>query len=105
MKRPSGAVPLTRTAHQGQRFVGAAASRFGWDLHGLPRTEDDLYDLHLVRHFAQRRLRLARRAGRRLVLTARGQNLLGNPEGLWRTVARGLLSDDAFVAFAGELCL
>jgi hypothetical protein len=61
----------------------------------LPRTEDELFDLHQLRHFAQD-LGLARRSGRTLTLTAKGRRLLADPDGLWRAVAARLLGDDEF---------
>jgi hypothetical protein len=97
-------VSLTQTGNLGQKFVQGAPSRFGWDFRNPPRTEDDLVELHLVRHFAQR-LGLARRSGRRLVLTARGREALSEPEQLRRCAARGLIGTDPFVGLAGELCL
>ena len=97
-------VSLTQTGNLGQKFVQGAASRFGWDFPSPPRTEDDLFELHLVRHFAQR-LGFARRSARRLVLTARGREALREPEQLWRCAAGGLIGRDPFLALAGELCL
>ncbi|MGH9025732.1 MAG: hypothetical protein ACRDWD_06390 [Acidimicrobiia bacterium] len=99
--------PLTQTGNLSRAFVQAAAGRFGWwhpDLHSLPRSEDELYDLHQVRHFAQR-LGLARRSGRRLVLTSKGRKALDDVDQLWRTSAPGLLPDHEFVAALGELTL
>ncbi|HEV2811119.1 MAG TPA: hypothetical protein VGV93_12075 [Acidimicrobiales bacterium] len=99
--------PLTQTGNLGRAVVQDAAGRFGWwdtDLHGLPRSEDELYDLHQVRHLAQR-LGLARRSGRKLVLTAKGRVVRDDGERLWRTAARGLLSKYAFAAALGELTL
>jgi len=60
-------IPLTQTGNLSQKFVQAAADRFGWDFSLPPRSEDDLYDLHQLRHLAQR-LGLARRSGRKLAL-------------------------------------
>ncbi len=97
-------VVLTQTGNLGQKFVQAAGPRFGWDVPRLPRTEDDVVGLHLVRQFAHR-LGLSRRSGRRLVLTARGREALREPERLWRCAARGLIGTDPFVALAGEMCL
>lgn len=68
-----------------------------------PRSEAELYDLHQVRHLAQR-LGWARRSGRKLVLTAKGGATRNDGE-LWRTAARGLLSKHAFAAALGELTL
>jgi len=99
-----GGIALTQTGNLNRRFVQAAADRFGWDFPGQPRTEDDLFDLHQLRHLAQR-LRLARRTGRQLALTANGRRLLSDPERLWRAAASGLLGGSDFSVFAGELVL
>ncbi|HEY9350765.1 MAG TPA: hypothetical protein VIP75_08725, partial [Acidothermales bacterium] len=65
--------PLTHTGNLGRAVVQNAAGRFGWwDFDKPPRSEDELYDLHQVRLLAQR-LGLARRSGRRLVLTQKGR--------------------------------
>ena len=96
--------PLTQTGNLSRSFVQAAAPRFGWDFRTPPRTEDELDDLHQLRHLAQR-LGLARRSGRKLVLTAKGRAVLGDTDRLWRTAARGLLTDQEFPAALGELTL
>ena len=87
-----------------QSKEGRSADRFGWDFSRPPRTEDDLYDLYQLRHFAQD-LGLARRSGRKLTLTAKGRGLLADPGSLWRAVAAGLLGDNGFFVYAGELFL
>jgi len=92
------------TRNLNQRFVQGAADQFGWDFSRPPRTEDDLFDLHQLRHLAQR-LGLARRFGRKLGLTAKGRALLTDREAPWRTVARGLLGGDEFSVFSGEMFL
>jgi hypothetical protein len=97
-------IALTQTGNLGQRFVQQNAGRFGWDFSRPPRTEDDLFDLHQLRHLAQR-LGLARRSGRMLTLTAKGRRLLTDPGQLWRATAAGLLSGNDFSVFAGELFL
>jgi hypothetical protein len=99
-----GGIALTQAGNLSQKFVQQAADRFGWDFDRPPRTEDDLYDLHRLRRLAQR-LRLARRAGRTLTLTANGRRLAANPERLWRAAAAGLLDGNDFTVFAGELFL
>lgn len=104
LEQLAGGIPLTQTGNLSQKFVQSAAERFGWHFSRPPRTEDDLYDLHQVRRLAQR-LGLARRSGRTLGPTARGRALLADREGLWRSVARGLLGERAFSVFAGELFL
>ncbi len=97
-------IALTQTGNLGQKFVQSAAERFGWDFHRPPRSEDELYDLHQVRHLLQQ-LGLARRWGRKLALTAKGRAALADHETLWRTIARGVLPERQFGAFAGELFL
>jgi hypothetical protein len=77
---------------------------FGSDFPRPPRTEGDLYDLHQLRHLAQR-LRLTRRSGRTLTLTTSGRRLLADPHQLWRATAAGLLAGNDFSVFAGELFL
>ena len=99
-----GGIALTQTGNLNRKFVQDSADRFGWDFSRPPRTEDDLYDLYQLRHFAQD-LGLARRSGRRLTLTAKGRRLLADPGGLWRAVAVGLLGDNGFFVYAGELFL
>ncbi|MGH3199361.1 MAG: hypothetical protein ACRDOH_11840 [Streptosporangiaceae bacterium] len=100
----NGGIALTQTGNLNRKFVQQSADRFGWDFPRPPRTEDDLFDLHQVRRLA-RRLRLARRSGRMLTLTARGRRLLTDPGGLWRSFAASLLGEDDFEVFAGELFL
>jgi hypothetical protein len=97
-------VALTQTFNLNRAFVQQNADRFGWDFHRPPRTEDDLYDLHQLRHLAQD-LGLNRRSGRMLTLTAKGRQLLADPARLWRAVAAGLLGENPFDVFAGELFL
>ena len=100
-----GGIALTQTGNLNQNFVQQNADRFGWDFDGPPRTEDDLYDLHQVHEFCQK-LGLARRTGRKLMLTAKGRRLADDPEQLWRAVAANLLAGDSdFMAYMGELFL
>jgi hypothetical protein len=99
-----GGVALTQTGNLNRKFVQENADRFAWDFSRPPRTEDDLYDLYQLRHFAQD-LGLARRSGRKLTLTAKGRRLLADPESLWRAVAAGLLGDNGYFIYTGELFL
>ncbi len=97
--------PLTQTGNLGRAFVQDAATRFGWwDFRTPPRTEDELYDLHQVRHLAQR-LGFVRRTGRKLTLTTKGKAALTDTDRLQRTVARGLLPDHEFAETLGEVTL
>jgi hypothetical protein len=98
-------VALTVRGNLSRAFVQQNADRFDWDLPRPPRTEDELFDLSLLRELAQE-LGLAREADRTLTLTAKGRRLAADPAGLWRVVAASLLDgDDAFSVFAGELFL
>jgi len=88
-------VPLTVSGNLARRVVQEAAERFGWwDLpERPPRSESDIWRLGELRLELQRAGAL-RRAGRRLVLGARGRRLLGEPTAQW-TIAMGLLVDAA----------
>jgi hypothetical protein len=99
-----GGIALTQTGNLNRKLVQDSAARFGWDFPSPPRTEDELYDLHQLRHFAQD-LGLARRSGRKLTLTAKGRRLLADPDSLWLVVADGLLGGNGFSVYAGELFL
>lgn len=97
-------VPLTQSGNLGQKFVQGAAARFGWIMRGLPRGEDELFDLRLTREFAQR-ARLARKQGRKMVLTKHGEKVLADPAALRHAVAARLVPDQVFDALTGELAL
>jgi hypothetical protein len=97
-------IALTQTGNLSRKFVQQSADRFGWDFPQPPRTEDELFDLRQLRHFAQA-LGLARRSGGTLKLTAKGRRLLADPGSLWRAVAASLLGDNDFAVFTGELFL
>jgi hypothetical protein len=84
--QPDGA-PLSQSGYLPRANVAEAAERFGWwDWPKPPRSEADLHQLMTIRD-AARRLRLVRRRGRRLMMTARGKELLGRPDELWSVVA------------------
>jgi hypothetical protein len=107
LEQLDGGIALTQTGNLNRKFAQDSADRFGWDFSRPPRTEHDLYDLYdlyQLRHFAQD-LGLARRSGRKLTLTAKGRRLLADPGSLWRAVAVGLLGDNGFYVYAGELFL
>ena len=46
----NGGVVLTQTGNLSQKFVQQNEDRFGWDFSRPPRNEDDLFDLHQLRH-------------------------------------------------------
>jgi hypothetical protein len=70
---------------------------------GTP-TADDLGEYDVLRQMAKQ-LGLARRRGGQLLITARGKDLLENPESSWRMVPAGLLSGNALSRLAGEVLL
>jgi hypothetical protein len=98
---------LTQTGYLNRPFVQEAATRFGWwdaELHGLPRSEADLFDLSQTRALAQQ-ARLIRRSAKKLVLTTRGRTALSDPTALWKTTARALVPSHPFDRATGETAL
>jgi hypothetical protein len=98
---------LTQTGYLNRPFVQEAATRFGWwdaELHGLPRSEADLFDLSQTRALAQQ-AGLIRRSGKKLVLTARGRTALRDPTVLWKTTAQALVPSHPFDRATGETAL
>lgn len=84
---PPGGTELTQSHYLARATVVAAVERFGWwDWKKPPRSEADVHQLTTLRDAANR-LRLLRRRGRRLHLTARGTELLAAPDRLWALVA------------------
>lgn len=100
----SQGIALTQTGNLNRKFVQQNADRFGWDVSRPPRTEDELFDLHELRHFA-RRIGLARRSGRTFGLTSNGRRIRTDPHELWHVVATNLLGGNDFTVFTGELFL
>jgi hypothetical protein len=92
-------IALTQTLALSRACVREAAERFpDWwdaDLHGPPHREADLRLLEEL-HAGLRRLRLARRRGRKLYATARGRELAVDPPALVRGLAADLGGGDAF---------
>lgn len=92
-------VPLTQTHALARGVVREAAARWPdwWDaeLFGPPHRETDLAVLHAL-HEGLRRLRLLRRRGRRLLVTARGRELAADAEVLLAALAADLGAGDPF---------
>lgn len=97
-------IPLTQAGNLSRAFVQQNAARFGWDLPRPPSTETDLYDLHQL-HCLAADLKMTRRSGRALTLTAKGRRMLGDPDHLWRATAATLADGNSFTVFARELFL
>lgn len=101
-------IALTQTGALNRALVREAAERWqGWwnaEIHGPPHRETDVALLHEL-HWQLRDLRLLRRAGPRLVTTARGRKLLADPPALLLTIATQLLAGDDFRAACAELAV
>jgi hypothetical protein len=101
-----GGIPLTVRGNLNRKFVQLMADPFGWNFDRPPSSEDNFYDLHIVRELIEQ-LRLARRTGDTLTLSTKGRQVAADPEQLWRTVSAGLLPENLgdFTLYAGELFL
>ena len=101
-------IALTQTGALNRAVVRGAAKRWqGWwnaEIHGPPHRETDVALLHEL-HWQLRRLRLLRRTGRRLLITARGRKLLADPPSLLLAVATDLLAGDDFQGAGAELAV
>jgi hypothetical protein len=99
-------ITLTQTGALKRALVRDAVERWpGWwdaDLHGPPNREDEVTVLHEL-HGLLRRSRLVRRAGRRIVVTARGRALQHDPPALLETLTGVLLAAESFHAACAEL--
>lgn len=93
-------IALTQTHALAQAVVREAAERWpDWwnaELFGPPHREAELRVLETL-HDGLRRLRLMRRRGRALYTTARGRELIEDPEGLLSTLAADLGASDPLV--------
>ena len=99
----TGGAELTQSHYLARAAVVAAVERFGWwDWPKAPRSESEVHQLSTVRS-AARRLRLVRRRGRRLHLTAGGADLLHDPGRLWAAVATETEDGEEFTRMITEL--
>lgn len=94
-ERQAIVAPLVRAAVE--RFPGWWEERFG-----PPNREDEVSRLRGVDDLAHR-MRLVRRRGRKLTLTARGRAACEEPAGLLQSLAPGLLPAEGFDAAVQEL--
>ncbi len=98
-----GGAELTQSYYLARSTVVAAVERFRWwDWEKLPRSEADVHQLSTLRDAATR-LRLLRRRGRRLHVTARGAELLASPEQLWAAMATETEDGDEFTRAVTEV--
>ncbi len=108
LERTDGGVALTQTGALNRALVREAVERWPewWDtkLFGPPNREDEVTLLHEL-HGLLRSLRLVRRTGRRIVITARGRQLRKDPSQLLVALASELLCDESFRAACAELAV
>ncbi|MGH2943927.1 MAG: hypothetical protein ACRDLN_14250, partial [Solirubrobacteraceae bacterium] len=106
LDRGRDGIALTQTGALNRALVREVAERWpGW-WHGessrQPSREDDVVLLREL-HELLLRVRLVRRAGRRIVTTARGRKLRDDPAGLLAALAGELLAGEGFATSCAEL--
>ncbi len=108
LERAEDGIALTQTGALNRALVREAVERWpAWwraDLFGPPNREEEVTLLHEL-HGMLRRLRLVRRTGRRILATARGRSLHGDPPALLEALARELLAGENFRAACAELAV
>jgi len=108
LERAQDGVALTQTGALNRALVREAVERWpAWwhaDLFGPPNREDEVTPLHEL-HGLLRRLRLVRRTGRRIVVTARGRRLHADPAALLEALVRELLAGESFRGACAELAV
>jgi hypothetical protein len=106
LARAEDGIALTQTGALDRARVRQVVERWpGWratELFGPPNREDEVTLLREL-HALLRRLRLVRRAGRRIVTTAHGRKLCDDPPALLAALAAELLCGESFTAACGEL--
>jgi hypothetical protein len=108
LERAADGIALTQTGALNRALVREVVERWParWhtELFGQPNREDEVTPLHEL-HGLLRRLRLVRRAGRRVVVTARGHRLQEDPPALLEALAQELLAGESFRAACAELAV
>jgi len=106
LERARDGIALTQTGALNRALVREIVERWpGWwdtDLFGAPNREDEVALLHELHHLL-RRLRLVRRAGRRIVITTRGGQLAESPPELLLALSEALFARESFSATCAEL--
>lgn len=106
LERAEDGIALTQTGALNRALVREVAERWpAWwrgEDYGPPSGEGDVRPL-VELHQLLRRLRLVRRSGRRIVVTARGRRLRDDPPALLEAFACELLAGDSFHAACAEL--
>jgi len=106
LERAEDGIALTQTGALNRALVRAVAARWPewWrgEGYGPPSGEGDVRPLQEL-HQLLRGLRLVRRTGRRIVVTARGRRLRDDPPALLEALACELLAGQTFHAGCAEL--
>jgi len=106
LERAEDGIALTRTGALNRALVQQVAERWPewWrgEEYGPPSGEGDVRPL-VELHRLLRRLRLVRRTGRRIVVTARGRRLRDDPPALLEALACELLAGRSFHVACAEL--
>jgi hypothetical protein len=106
LERAEDGIALTQRGALNRALVRVAAERWpAWwrgEESGPPSGEGDVRPLQEL-HQMLRGLRLVRRTGRRIVITARGRRLRDDPPALLEALARELLAGQSFRAGCAEL--
>ena len=108
LEEAAGGIGLTQTGALNRALVRAFVERFpdAWreERWGPPHREDEVSWLCEL-HDLARRMRVLRRAGRSLVLTKRGEALLGDRLAMRDAVAPDLIAADGFAGAVQELAV
>jgi hypothetical protein len=103
LERAIGGATVTQSGYLPRSLVLEAVDRFGWwHWDTPPRSELHVQQLHELRSIASEH-RLVRRAGRRLITTARGRHLLADREQMWHELAGTLGGSDEYGQMVAEL--
>jgi hypothetical protein len=106
LERAEDGIALTKTGALNRALVRAAAERWPewWrgEKYGPPSGESQIRPLGEL-HQLLRRLRVVRRTGRRIAITARGRRLRDDPAALLEAFACELLAGHGFHAACAEL--
>jgi hypothetical protein len=103
LQQAAAEASLTPSGYLAKPLVLEAVELFGWWIWDKPpRSEADVHELRMLRRVATA-LRLTRRRGRQLLITANGKRMLAEPERLWRLLASALGGTEEFERMVAEL--
>jgi len=95
LERAAGGLRLTARHYIAPSLVSEAAEAFGWrDLGRAPRTELDVFPLHVLRVMAQQEMSAVRRSRSSLVLTRTGRLMAADPAVRWHVGTAAVIGTD-----------